>query len=156
MCRSTRWNAAVMSAVRIPATERRVCGFVPTARSMTTSPPALQTWPCSPVLWARDPRFSDTAGWSNRASHDGGIIYMQEPAQRSASYPARRAQLGGTGESGGRPRATVSVVQLAWSAACASAYLALWWAYWTQARRVRETVRAQAARREMRASDYPQ
>jgi hypothetical protein len=40
----------------------------------------------SPALWARDPRFSDTAGWSNRASHDGGIIYMQEPAQRSASY----------------------------------------------------------------------
>ena len=40
----------------------------------------------SPALWARDPRFSDTAGWSNRASHDGGIIYMREPAQRSASY----------------------------------------------------------------------
>lgn len=40
----------------------------------------------SPVLWARDPRFSDTAGWSNRASHDGGIIYLQEPAQRSAAY----------------------------------------------------------------------
>ena len=39
-----------------------------------------------PTLWARDPRFSDTAGWSNRASHDGGIIYVQGPAQRSASY----------------------------------------------------------------------
>ena len=40
----------------------------------------------APVLWGRDPRFSDTAGWSNRLSHDGGIIYLQGPAQVSGSY----------------------------------------------------------------------
>jgi eukaryotic-like serine/threonine-protein kinase len=40
----------------------------------------------APTYWARDPRFSDTAGWSNRLSHDGGIIYLQGPAQTSASY----------------------------------------------------------------------
>jgi hypothetical protein len=40
----------------------------------------------APTYWARDPRFSDTAGWSNRLSHDGGIIYLQGPEQTSASY----------------------------------------------------------------------
>jgi hypothetical protein len=40
----------------------------------------------SPTLWARDPRFSDTAGWSNRVSWDGGIIYAQGPEQSSARY----------------------------------------------------------------------
>ena len=40
----------------------------------------------APAFWARDPRFSDTAGWSNRPSHDGGIIYVQGPEQTSASY----------------------------------------------------------------------
>ena len=35
----------------------------------------------APTLWARDPRFSDTAGWSNRPSWDGGIIYAQGPEQ---------------------------------------------------------------------------
>jgi len=38
------------------------------------------------TFWARDPRFSDTSGWSNRPSHDGGIIYVQGPEQTSASY----------------------------------------------------------------------
>ena len=38
------------------------------------------------TLWGRDPRFSDTSGWSNRPSHDGGIIYVQGPAEVSASY----------------------------------------------------------------------
>ena len=40
----------------------------------------------APTFWGRDPRFSDTAGWSNRLSHDGGIIYLQGPAQVSGSY----------------------------------------------------------------------
>ncbi len=40
----------------------------------------------APKLWARDPRFSDTAGWSNRPSHDGGIIYLQGPPEVSGSY----------------------------------------------------------------------
>ncbi|MEO7042188.1 MAG: protein kinase [Gemmatimonadaceae bacterium] len=40
----------------------------------------------APTLWARDPRFSDTPGWSNRLSHDGGIIYLQGPEQVSAPY----------------------------------------------------------------------
>jgi hypothetical protein len=38
------------------------------------------------TFWARDPRFSDTSGWSNRLSHDGGIIYLQGPEQVSAPY----------------------------------------------------------------------
>jgi hypothetical protein len=38
------------------------------------------------TFWARDPRFSDTSGWSNRVSHDGGIIYVEGPAQTTASY----------------------------------------------------------------------
>ena len=38
------------------------------------------------TFWARDPRFSDTSGWSNRSSHDGGIIYVQGPEEVTASY----------------------------------------------------------------------
>ncbi|MBA2291774.1 MAG: serine/threonine-protein kinase [Gemmatimonadales bacterium] len=38
------------------------------------------------TVWARDPRFSDTSGWSNRLSHDGGIIYVQSPDQASPTY----------------------------------------------------------------------
>jgi hypothetical protein len=38
------------------------------------------------TFWGRDPRFSDTPGWSNRPSQDGGIIYVQGPAQTSAPY----------------------------------------------------------------------
>jgi serine/threonine protein kinase len=38
------------------------------------------------TFWARDPRFSDTPGWSNRPSHDGGIIYVQGPNETSASF----------------------------------------------------------------------
>ena len=38
------------------------------------------------TFWGRDPRFNDTAGWSNRPDWDGGIIYVQGPAQVSASY----------------------------------------------------------------------
>ncbi len=40
----------------------------------------------APTFWGRDPRFSDTAGWSNRLSHDGGIIYLQGPSQVSGSH----------------------------------------------------------------------
>ena len=40
----------------------------------------------TPMLWARDPRFSDTAGWSNRVSWDGGIIYVQGPEQTSGRH----------------------------------------------------------------------
>jgi hypothetical protein len=42
--------------------------------------------PGIPSLWARDPRFADTGGWSNRPSHDGGIIYLQGPAQVSTGF----------------------------------------------------------------------
>jgi hypothetical protein len=38
------------------------------------------------TLWARDPRFSDTSGWSNRPTRDGGIIYVQGPAETSVGY----------------------------------------------------------------------
>jgi len=38
------------------------------------------------TFWGRDPRFNDTAGWSNRPAWDGSIIYVQGPAQVSASY----------------------------------------------------------------------
>ena len=37
------------------------------------------------TFWARDPRFSDTSGWSNRPSHDGGIIYVQGPEEVTVS-----------------------------------------------------------------------
>ena len=40
----------------------------------------------TPTFWARDPRFSDTSGWSNRLSHDGGIIYIQGPAEVTSAY----------------------------------------------------------------------
>lgn len=40
----------------------------------------------APTVWGRDPRFSDTFGWSNRLSHDGGIIYLQGPAQTGSNY----------------------------------------------------------------------
>jgi len=38
------------------------------------------------TLWARDPRFSDTSGWSNRPDHRGGIIYVQSPEQASPTF----------------------------------------------------------------------
>jgi serine/threonine protein kinase len=40
----------------------------------------------SPALWAKDARFSDTPGWSNRVSQDGGIIYAQGPEQSTARF----------------------------------------------------------------------
>jgi eukaryotic-like serine/threonine-protein kinase len=40
----------------------------------------------APVLWATDPRFSDTSGWSNMLTHDGGIIYVQGPEQVSPGH----------------------------------------------------------------------
>ena len=40
----------------------------------------------APVIWATDPRFSDTSGWSNVPTHDGGIIYVQGPEQVSPGY----------------------------------------------------------------------
>ncbi len=40
----------------------------------------------APVVWATDPRFSDTSGWSNVPTHDGGIIYVQGPEQSSPGY----------------------------------------------------------------------
>lgn len=38
-----------------------------------------------PTFWARGPRFSDTSGWSNRPSHDGGIVHVQGPAQNNST-----------------------------------------------------------------------
>jgi hypothetical protein len=38
------------------------------------------------IFWAKDPRFSDTAGWSNRPSHDEGIIYVQSPDHSNPAY----------------------------------------------------------------------
>ena len=35
------------------------------------------------LMW---PRFSDTAGWSNRPSRDGGIIYLQGAEKSTAGY----------------------------------------------------------------------
>jgi serine/threonine-protein kinase len=40
----------------------------------------------APTFWARDTRFSDTSGWSNRLSHDGGIVYVQGPVQTTSPY----------------------------------------------------------------------
>jgi hypothetical protein len=54
--------------------------------SMVALDPASGETVGSPVPWGQDPRFSDTPGWSNRLSHDGGIIYVQGPAQATAQY----------------------------------------------------------------------
>ena len=40
----------------------------------------------APSVWARDPRFVDTPGWSNRPSWDSGIIYSQSPEQTDSRY----------------------------------------------------------------------
>jgi hypothetical protein len=39
-----------------------------------------------PTPWARDTRFLDTPGWSNRLSWDGGIVYARSDVQRDARY----------------------------------------------------------------------
>ena len=40
----------------------------------------------SPTRWGFDPRFLDTPGWSNRASWDGGIVYVQSPDASDARF----------------------------------------------------------------------
>ncbi|HTO72652.1 MAG TPA: hypothetical protein VMJ30_02485, partial [Gemmatimonadales bacterium] len=40
----------------------------------------------APTYWGWDPRFSDTSGWSNRPSHDGGIIYVEGPAETTTTF----------------------------------------------------------------------
>ena len=40
----------------------------------------------APTLWARDLRFLDTPGWSNRPSRDGGIIYSRSLPQGDVRY----------------------------------------------------------------------
>jgi serine/threonine-protein kinase len=40
----------------------------------------------APTLWARDMRFLDTPGWSNRSSRDGGILYSQSLPQADVRY----------------------------------------------------------------------
>jgi hypothetical protein len=39
-----------------------------------------------PTLWGRDMRFSDTPGWSNRSTRDGGILYVQGPPETSGTF----------------------------------------------------------------------
>ena len=39
-----------------------------------------------PTVWASDLRFSDTPGWSNRLSHDGGIIFVEGPAETRGTF----------------------------------------------------------------------
>jgi hypothetical protein len=36
-----------------------------------------------PTPWGRDPRFSDTSGWSNRLQPDGSMVYLQGPEETS-------------------------------------------------------------------------
>ena len=40
----------------------------------------------APRFFARDPRFSDTSGWSQRVTRDGWLLYLQSPEETSASY----------------------------------------------------------------------
>ncbi len=60
------------------------------------------------TLWGRDPRFSDTPGWSNRPSHDGGIIYIQGPAQVTGNHfrviPNWVSQMKSAVDKSGNPR----------------------------------------------------
>ncbi len=39
-----------------------------------------------PRRWGQDPQFLDTPGWSNRLSHDGGVLYAQSPPMVSARF----------------------------------------------------------------------
>ncbi len=39
-----------------------------------------------PERWIRDPRFSDTPGWSQHPTADGGLLYVQGPARTQATY----------------------------------------------------------------------
>jgi serine/threonine-protein kinase len=39
-----------------------------------------------PTQWARDPRFSDTSGWSNRLQPDGSMVYLQGPAETRGAF----------------------------------------------------------------------
>ena len=38
------------------------------------------------TFWGRDPRFSDTSGWSNRPDHAGGVIYVESPEQPDPGF----------------------------------------------------------------------
>ncbi len=39
-----------------------------------------------PTHWGEDARFLDTPGWSNRASRNGGIVYVQSPDASDARF----------------------------------------------------------------------
>jgi serine/threonine-protein kinase len=39
-----------------------------------------------PTQWARDPRFADTSGWSNRLQPDGSMVYLQGPAETTGAF----------------------------------------------------------------------
>lgn len=39
-----------------------------------------------PTLWGQDFEFLDTPGWSNRLSHDGGIIYSRQLESEGVRY----------------------------------------------------------------------
>jgi serine/threonine-protein kinase len=39
-----------------------------------------------PTRWGSDPRFLDTPNWSNRASQDGGIVYVESPEVSDARF----------------------------------------------------------------------
>jgi len=40
----------------------------------------------APTKWGDDPKFLDTPGWSNRSSHDGGVIYSQSAGVQETRY----------------------------------------------------------------------
>ncbi|HXI20325.1 MAG TPA: hypothetical protein VNH46_04530, partial [Gemmatimonadales bacterium] len=48
--------------------------------------PATGALTGTPSVWGRDPRFSDTYGWSNRPDWHGGIVYLEGPADIRATY----------------------------------------------------------------------
>ena len=40
----------------------------------------------APTKWGEDPNFLDTPGWSNRPTHDGGVIYSQSAGAQQTRY----------------------------------------------------------------------
>ena len=50
------------------------------------TPPELRLQLVQAGTWGQDAQFLDTPGWSNRLSHDRGIIYAQSTARSSARF----------------------------------------------------------------------
>ncbi len=81
-----RWQVAVQGVEPFWLSATQLLYRVGVSWYVVTVDPATGEPAGPPAFWARDPRFSDTSGWSNRLMPDGRILYLQAPAERSAPY----------------------------------------------------------------------